>query len=110
MEMVRLYESGETWELNNKDIVRLETSTIQHIAEDFDRDIILKYFRKPVDKYEEAQASFMTTTDILLALETSGTKQKLSIRKVGLALRMLKFNRSTRRINGLPTQGYVYYL
>ncbi|QGH73382.1 MAG: virulence associated protein E [Podoviridae sp. cty5g4] len=107
MEMVRLYESGETWELNNKDIERLEASTIQHIAEDFDRDIILKYFRKPLDKYEEQQATFMTTTDILLALETSGTKQKLSIRKVGLSLRVLKFNRITRRINGIPTYGYL---
>ena len=107
LEIVRLYESGEKWELTTEDIARLEKGTIEHQAENFDQDLILKYFRKPVDEYEKKQASFMTSTDVVLALEQSGTKQKLIPRKIGMQLRLMKFEKTTKRINGIPTFGYL---
>lgn len=107
MEIVRLYEAGEKWELTTEDIARLERGTVDHVAENFEQDIILKYFRKPMDDYEKKQAVFMTSTDIVLALEQSGTKQKLLPRKIGMNLRLLRFDRTTKRIHGVPTYGYL---
>lgn len=107
MEIVRLYEAGEKWELTAEDIARLERGTVEHQTENFDQELILKYFRKPNDAYEKKQAVFMTSTDIILALEQSGTKQKLVPRQIGINLRLLKFDKTTKRIDGIPTYGYL---
>jgi predicted P-loop ATPase len=107
MEAVRLYESGEKWDLTNEDIERLENTTISHVAENLERELIQKYFDKPETDTQESFARFMTTTDILIILEDK-TKQKLSIRKIGLEMRMLKYDRIQKKYNRKGYQSYGY--
>lgn len=106
MEMVRLYDSGEKWELTNEDIERLERGTVQHIAENFENELISLFFDRPETDLSKSFAKFMTTTEILLLLEEK-TQQKLSIRKIGLELRMRKFERIKKRIGNCTLYGYL---
>ncbi|GIK23661.1 MAG: hypothetical protein BroJett005_30750 [Ignavibacteriota bacterium] len=106
LEAVRLYEQGEKHELTQEDIERLERNTVEHIAENFEREFIGKFFDLPETDAELSFAKFMTTTDILLILEKE-TNQKLSIRKIGLELRMLKFPRIKKRFGNKTIYGYL---
>lgn len=106
LEAVRLYESGETHELTACDIERLEKNTVEHVAENFERELINVFFNLPETDAELSFAKFMTATDIILSLEKE-TVQKLSIRKIGLELRMLRFPRIKKRVDGKNLYGYL---
>lgn len=106
MEAVRLYESGESWELAMADIKRLETATVQHKSENFERELIELCFGKPENDVQKTFAKFMTTTEVILELEKM-TTQKISIRKVGMELRMMGFERIMKRTNKGPRYGFL---
>lgn len=106
MEAVRLYESKEKWELTREDVERLEKNTVEHNAENFERELIYKYFDLPETDAELSFAKFMNTTDIIQILEKE-TTQRLNIKKIGMELRMLKFPRIKKRIGARNLYGYL---
>lgn len=105
MEAVRLYESGETWELSNEEIKRLEQNTVNHVAENYERELIERYFEKTTEA-SKSFSKFYTTSEIKDYIE-SKIKDKLNIRKIGLELRIMKFERITKKVNGIPKYGYL---
>ena len=106
MEAVRLYESGYKWELTSEDIERLEVSTVQHVAENFERELVSMFFDNPQTDAEKSFSKFMPTAEILIALEKE-TSQKLNIRKIGNELRMLKFEQHIKKVGSRTTRGYM---
>lgn len=105
MEAVRLYESGEKWELSNEEIQRLEKNTVNYVAENYERELIEQYFEMPTE-YNISFAKFFTTTNIKDFIETK-IKDKLNIRKVGMELRIMKFERTAKKINNITKYGYM---
>ena len=99
MEAVRLYEAGEKWELTTNDIDRLAKNTTENIKENFEKDLILKFFTRTDGEASESFAGSYTPTDIILILEKE-TSQKLNVKKIGSELRNLGFKKTQRRIGG----------
>lgn len=106
LEAVRLYEAGETWELTHEDIERMGKNTIEHIAENFERELIYKYFDLPETDAELSFAKFMNTTDIIQILEKE-TTQRLIPKRIGMELRMMKFPRIKKRLGTRNLYGYL---
>lgn len=107
MEAVRLYEFGESWELTSDDVERLEKNTVQHVSENYERELLLRYFDVPFSSESESFAKFFTTSAIKDMIE-SKIKDKISIKKLGVELRMIKAKRVGRkRKSGNSEYGYL---
>ena len=106
MEAVRLYESGEKWDLSRADIERLEGVTVMHKSDNFERELISLWFEKPETDAQRTFAKFMMTTEVLLELEKK-TTQRLNIKKIGMEIRMMGFERIMKKVNGFPRYGYL---
>jgi len=99
MEAVRLYENGEKWDLSKDDIERLNKNTIEHVVENYERDLIDRYYEMPDDDYGNYGIEYLTASDVKDHIE-SKIKDKVNIRKIGIELRAMKFERIGKRVNG----------
>lgn len=86
-----LFNSGKTSLLTNEQISELDKYTTGRYSEtSIEGEMIVKFFRRSNQEYD-----FMTTSEIKDYIETH-TKQKLSVKKVGMELRRLGYERVKR--------------
>lgn len=69
-----------------------------------ERQLLLQYYLIP--PIPDTNSEFLTTTQILEHLETS-SGYKPSLRKLGLELRAMKFERTVRQKGGIRGYGYI---
>lgn len=88
MEIYHLYRSAFDWQIYGNDIDRLEEQSEKFEEASPEREILDYYF-------ERTEHGFMTTTRIKNRMETL-TVQKYSIRRLGMELRRLGYERSKK--------------
>jgi len=96
MEAWHLYKSGYDWQLSREDIDRLATNTDKFQEVSLENEMLQKFFTHSTDY-------FLTTSEVKNILETK-TVQKYSLRRIGMELKRLKFERVKRSGN------YVYLI
>jgi hypothetical protein len=83
-----LYDAGENSLLSNQQISELDKYTTGIYSEtSIEGELIVKFFKRSSEVYD-----FLTTSEIKDYIETH-TKQKLSVKKVGMELRRLNYER-----------------
>lgn len=88
-----LYQSGVNHHLTSEEVAELEHYTLSKYSEvSLERELILKFFRKTDQEHDFL---FKSTSDIKVYIEDR-TRQKLSLKKLGMELRALNFERKTR--------------
>lgn len=102
MEAVRCYEAGESWELSAKDIDRLGKNTVEHVLENYERDLLHIYFRHSMPDDDINDIEFLTATEIKNYIDGKGI-ERVNLRKLGMELRLAKFEREKK--NGV--YGYL---
>jgi len=102
MEAVRCYEAGESWELSAEDIQRLNKNTVEHVVENYERDLLHIYFRHSLPDDDINDIEFLTATEIKNYIDGKGI-ERVNLRKLGMELRVAKFEREKK--NGV--YGYL---
>lgn len=102
MEAVRCYEAGESWELSAEDIQRLNKNTVEHVVENYERDLLRIYFRHSLPDDDINDIEFLTATEIKNYIDGKGI-ERVNLRKLGMELRVAKFERGKK--NGV--YGYL---
>lgn len=93
-----LHLAGETSELT-------ESERALQSKENLNFEAIDPYSEMVLQSFEKCGNSFTTATEVLQELERH-TKQRISINKVGAALKKLGFEKINKRVNGVSKRGY----
>ena len=93
-----LHLLGESSVLNDAERVLQTNENINFESEDFIVGLI-------ENSFHEDENGFLTCTEILIELEKN-TKQNLSIKRIGQALRKMGIERKSKRLEGTPKYGY----
>jgi predicted P-loop ATPase len=102
MEAYHLYKSGFDWHLSKDDVRTLNDVTGGFEKTSAERDLIIKYFRKP-SKIDGGV--FMVPTEIKATIERR-SMQKISSTRLGLELKRWGCNKVAKKINGSTARGY----
>lgn len=94
-----LHILGQTSVLTDSERALQTNENINFESEDFIVGLIESVFHK-------AEYGFLTSTEILIELEKN-TKQLLSIKRIGQALRKMGIERKSKRVAGVPKYGYA---
>ena len=94
-----LHKAGETSVLNDSERELQVAGNINFESEDFVCGLIEKSF------YLD-DGGFITTTDILIEIDKA-TKQNISIKRIGQALRKIGAERKSKRVASVPKYGYA---
>jgi len=103
MEAVRAYEEGESWELTREQLKELQETSRDFESTPFERELILKFFRK-VESGEVG--TWKTATDIKDIIETRTRQQIRSMKRFGIELKNVFGDSKAKRINGTPQRCY----
>lgn len=98
MEFVRLYDSGQSWELSGQDIERLNASSSPFEQVCPEAELLNIHFGIP-DSLTDPMIEKMTSTEIKDYLERI-TEQRLSLHKLGLELKAHNFHQKPVKMNG----------
>lgn len=93
-----LYKAGESSVLSDSERTLQAKENINFESEDFVIGLIENIYR--ID-----EAGFITSTDILVELEKN-TKQNISIKRIGQALRKMGIDRVAKKVKGKVLRGY----
>lgn len=103
MEAVRAYENGESWELTREELKELQSTSKDFESTPFERELILKFFKRP-DSGDVG--TWMTATDIKDILESRTRQQIRSMKRFGIELKNVFGDSKSKRINGTPQRCY----
>ncbi|RTY87053.1 hypothetical protein EKL32_26930 [Flavobacterium sp. GSN2] len=98
-EIYDLHILGQTSVLTDSERALQTNENINFESEDFIVGLIESVFHKD-------ENGFLTSTEILIELEKN-TKQPLSIKRIGQALRKMGIERKSKRVAGVPKYGYA---
>lgn len=104
MELVRLYESGEPYDLTKEEREELQIESKNFSAVSMEEEMLYNFFRKPE---ENEKFEFFTATQIKNVIEEN-TPNKPDLQKIGIILRR-DFVRKIKKINGKPLYGYEVF-
>lgn len=93
------FTKGQTSVLNEAERDLQANENINFESEDFVCGLIEKSF------YQD-ESGFITATDILIELDKA-TKQNISIKRIGQALRKMGIGRKSKRVASVPKYGYA---
>ena len=96
MEFYRLYQAGYNYNLTREDITLLNLATSDdHEVINMESEMISYYFEVPTQNNLYKKSELLTTSRIKDFLETN-TKQKYSLRKIGIEMKKKGFTRDSR--------------
>lgn len=94
IQLFRMYEEGFEWQFSSADVAQLTGTTEQFMEYSQEYEMIQKFYLPGPEGSQGVQE--MTATEIKIDLETK-TNQKISLRKLGLELTHLKFEKRIKR-------------
>jgi predicted P-loop ATPase len=103
MEAVRAYEEGESWELTREQLKELQETSKDFESTPFERELILKFFKRPDS---DNLGTWMTATDIKDILESRTRQQIRSMKRFGIELKNVFGDSKAKRINGTSQRCY----
>jgi len=103
MEIYRAYESNEEWQLTKEELGKLNEVGRDFEQTPFERELILKFFRKNDDN---GFSEWLTATEIKDAIEINSRQKILSMKKFGSELRSCLGNPKNKKINNVVLSRY----
>jgi hypothetical protein len=103
MEIYRAYESNEEWQLTKEELGKLNEIGRDFEQTPFERELILKFFRKNDDN---GFSEWLTATEIKDAIEINSRQKILSMKKFGSELRSCLGSPKNKRINNVVLSRY----
>ena len=103
MEIYRAYESNEEWQLTKEELGKLNEVGKDFEQTPFERELILKFFRKNDDN---GFSEWLTATEIKDAIEINSRQKILSMKKFGSELRSQLGSPKNKRINNVVLSRY----
>lgn len=103
MEIYRAYESNEEWQLTKEELGKLNEVGRDFEQTPFERELILKFFRKNDDN---GFSEWLTATEIKDAIEINSRQKILSMKKFGVELRNIFGESKSKKINGVDLKRY----
>lgn len=107
MEAYWLYKDGFDFELRKENIIALNQNTEEFEATSAEKELIKKYFS--IGVVGDPASKYFQTTEVKVYLEKL-TNQRLSLDKIGKEMKSLGYDRTIRRINGIPRRVYFVTL
>lgn len=104
MEIFRAYQSGEEWKLNKEELDQLNSVGKDFEQTPFERELILKFFKKP--EVGDGYAEWLTATEIKDAIELNTRQKIMSMKKFGSELRNVFGNPKSKKIKNVPLSRY----
>lgn len=104
-EAKELLKSGFRYWFNDEEIVELHHNSEAFQVYTAEIELLLRYFTFPSDAEKATKRFYMTNSEIVGYLSCY-TRQQLSAKRMGEALRKAGYTRECRRVNGNPV--YVY--
>jgi len=98
MEIFRTYQSGEEWKLNKEEFDQLNSVGKDFEQTPFERELILKFFKKP--EGSDGYAEWLTATEIKDAIELNTRQKIMSMKKFGSELRKSIGEPKNKKLNG----------
>lgn len=103
MEIYRAYEANEEWQLSKEELGQLNDVGKDFEQTPFERELILKFFRKNDDN---GYSEWLTATEIKDAIEVNSRQKILSMKKFGSELRNCLGSPKNKKINGVVLSRY----
>ncbi|WP_315555819.1 VapE domain-containing protein [Porphyromonas endodontalis] len=100
-----LLKSGFRYWFNDEEIVELHHNSESFQVYTAEMELLLRYFTFPSEAEQDTKRFYMTNSEIVGYLSCY-TRQQLSAKRMGEALRKAGYTRECRRVNGNPV--YVY--
>ena len=100
-----LLKSGFRYWFNDEEIIELHHNSEAFQVYTAEMELLLRYFTFPTEAEKVTKRFYMTNSEIVGYLSCY-TRQQLSAKRMGEALRKAGYTRECRRINGNPV--YVY--
>ncbi|WP_107037869.1 VapE domain-containing protein [Brumimicrobium mesophilum] len=102
-----LFKGGFQHQLTREEIMENEERNVEFMQRSIEQELIQQYFHPanfPIDK----QYCFKTTTEIKHILDQKTISNRITIRKVGVALKVLGYVQTGNRLEGsdYPVKGY----
>ena len=100
-----LLKDGFRYWFNDEEIAELHRNSEAFQVYTTEMELLLRYFTFPTEAEKATKRFYMTNSEIVGYL-SSYTRQSLSAKRMGEALRKAGYTRECRRVNGNPV--YVY--
>lgn len=100
-----LLKSGFRYWFNDEEIIELHHNSEAFQVYTAEMELLLRYFSFPMEAEKATKRFYMTNSEIVGYLSCY-TRQQLSAKRMGEALRKAGYTRKCRRVNGNPV--YVY--
>jgi predicted P-loop ATPase len=104
MELLRLYESGEEWQLSKEDMVHLTNASVDFETIHFERELISQFF-KPASS-GGGYAEKLTSSQIKDYIESNSRQKIMNLRRFGLELSNVFGKATSKRIDGQVKKVY----
>lgn len=101
---VALLRSGFPFQLTKEEIEKSERNNKAYQVGSAEADLLPEYF-EPSEQLEEG-SEFLSPSNIIEVITHSGVKTTLNYYKMGRALTMLGFKKTSARVNGIAKRGY----
>lgn len=102
MEAYTAFMSGEQYHLSNEDISKLTNNTNEFEESSLERELIMKFFRKPKANEKE---QLLAPSEIKAYIEVR-THQKLNLGKLGMELKKLGYEQKKAKVDGSSKRVY----
>lgn len=89
MEMVRVYESGEEWDLNSENLDKLNSVSDKHENIPFERELILLHFTSESFRQGDEVIEEMSATEVKDYIEKNSKQQIRSLKRLGIEMRKI---------------------
>jgi len=104
MEVVRLYESGEDFNLTRPEMDHLSTLSSEFEVIAFERELILKFFSPDL---KSGFTEFLTATEIKDHIESNSKQRIMSMKRFGTELKSIFGKRKAKFVGGKTVQLYT---
>lgn len=107
MELVRMYERGEEWQLNKEDLARLAELSSDFEVIPFEREMITKFFKNQEHRQQLEAVEWLTSSEIKDYIEGHSKQKFQSLRRFGLELRNVLGEAKQKKIDGINQKRYA---
>ena len=107
MELVRLYEQGEEWQMTKEDLSNLSAVSSNFEVIPFEREMITKFFKHQDEKVELEVVDWFTSSEIKDYIEAHSKQKFQSLRRFGLELRNVLGKSKQVKIDGQNQKRYA---
>ena len=105
MEAYHLWKDGYSHHLNREEIIQLKNATHQFHEYSDERELIMKYFRKPDENDSQFVQDYLSATEIKIIIEKESA-QRISQKRLAVELKAMGYAKDNKKVHGEQKRGY----